>query len=238
MEDTSSELSYVTDDQIDSPARDASVSHSTDGSNSPIPIADAGAETYTGRAPPSRQGSFSGPPFVSISVREHVRHQSRRYGSGGSDGAPIGLREAIANAISASTQSSRIPPTDRNHHPGATDRSPNPGVCVDKVHTIDTGIPATNSTAGPVPASNTSPDPSPSSVTPSVNTELPGASGPAPPLPEDPRRGSAPIPGPSIYNYVRTRGAFFIGNGTPVTIDENITVTLKVGANGRIDFFI
>ena len=37
---------------------------------------------------------------------------------------------------------------------------------------------------------------------------------------------------------VRTRGAFIIGNGAPIKIDEGIEVYLRDGADGQVDFVI
>lgn len=43
---------------------------------------------------------------------------------------------------------------------------------------------------------------------------------------------------PEVAGRVHTRGSFFVGNGAPVTIDENIMVKLKMGVDGRIDFLL
>jgi hypothetical protein len=60
----------------------------------------------------------------------------------------------------------------------------------------------------------------------------------------NPREGSTPPqsdtrgpPTPPSCR-VRTRGAFIIGNGAPVKIDENIEVHLRDGVNGHVDFII
>jgi len=221
METTPSELSYATE-QASSPAQSISAPHPLiidDPTSAVVASTDAGS--HIDRAPPSRQGSFSGNPFVSISMREHVRRQSRRYGSGSSDGALVRPREAIADAPTepTPTQSSIIPSAGYDNHTIMTTRRINPDTCVDDAHAT------TDPTAGPALGLGTPINPSSSPSTnaaPSVNVENPGVS----------------VPNAYAHDRAHTRGAFFIGNGAPVMIDESIMIRLKEGANGQIDFLI
>ena len=62
--------------------------------------------------------------------------------------------------------------------------------------------------------------------------------------PNHPYEGAAPPPAdvraPSSppFGRVRIRGAFVIGNGAPIKIDESIGVYLRDGANGEVDLII
>lgn len=165
--------------------------------------------------PSNDLGLGSGPrfPYVAISSWEHSLHQSYRRGSHGSDGSPTVEVQHLSTLHIQVTNLLTGGGTQVSDPPTGVHTQPqNSSTVATDTHPHDASKDIQNL---PVPTHNSN-----------------GSHGGTPP----PQINIAPSTPP--LHRIRTRGAFLIGNGAPMKIDESIEVRLRDGANGQVDFII